>query len=445
MKAVILAAGFGKRLKEITAITPKALVPVAGKPVILWIIEKLINTGVSEILINLHYKGEDIKNYLESLNLKVIFKFFFEKEILDTGGALKNMQAELQSEEFFILHNCDVLSDISITKMIEVFKAKKPAALLAVSLPAPDRAILFNKDLDLCVWINGDAVKVNAAKDYKHLVPYNYNCIQIISGKLLSSFPETPSAYSVFTPYLQVNSPLLAYDSSGCDWTDIGTPADLDAANTNFTGQILESLLAVPKKDLTQTAKSFVGCNYNKNPLPKFGEKELLISDFSFDCVTFLEAVLSIYFSSDKKQYLETLQSLRYFNSEVSWIKRKHYFSDWLNDNSKAGFLTRCEFKDKFCIRRKLSCLKNYPEVEAEIELIPANHDPADFNDGNIIAFATTYDDLDYRHSGIYLLHNNIPSLLHASGNLGRVLIEPLSEFLKRFGECPGITVVRVN
>ena len=115
MKALILAAGLGTRLKPLTNNMPKALVPFLNRPIIDYLIEKLHKSGINEIVVNLHHYGEILKNYLLTNNrYNINFHFSDESELLlDTGGAIKKASEFLNNKEPFIVHNVDVLSNIN--------------------------------------------------------------------------------------------------------------------------------------------------------------------------------------------------------------------------------------------------------------------------------------------------------------------------------------------
>src|SRR5690554_7593402 len=105
MKAMIFAAGLGTRLKPITDTTPKALVPVGGKPLLQHVIEKLKNAGFDEIIINIHHFGDQIIDFVASENkFKIRIEFSDEREkLLDTfGGFKKGACLFVVNKHFFV-------------------------------------------------------------------------------------------------------------------------------------------------------------------------------------------------------------------------------------------------------------------------------------------------------------------------------------------------------
>ncbi len=128
MRAMLFAAGKGTRLRPITDQIPKALVPVAGKPLLAIVIERLRNAGVREIVINIHHFGEQILDYLSNNDFGVNISVSDEREsLLDTGGGLKKaVPLFSSSNEPILLHNVDILSNADIASFYE--KSSKQAA-----------------------------------------------------------------------------------------------------------------------------------------------------------------------------------------------------------------------------------------------------------------------------------------------------------------------------
>jgi NDP-sugar pyrophosphorylase family protein len=132
MKAMVLAAGQGTRLHPLTEQTPKALVPVAGRPMIDYSLLLLKRYGIRDIVINLHHLGDQIENYLgdgKPLGLQITYSK--EPELLDTGGGLLKAKPFLQDGTFIVI-NTDVLIDLSLSELIAFHKEKGAAATLVL-------------------------------------------------------------------------------------------------------------------------------------------------------------------------------------------------------------------------------------------------------------------------------------------------------------------------
>ena len=155
MKAIILAAGLGSRLRPLTDNTPKALIEVGGKPLLLHAAEKLIAAGVSDIVVNIHHHGNMIQEFIEQLEYPGV-KFHISDEtdeLLDTGGALKKAAPLLQGTAPFFIYNADILAGIDLKEMLAKHQKEKPLATLAVTRRQSSRFFLWNNGL-LTGWIN---------------------------------------------------------------------------------------------------------------------------------------------------------------------------------------------------------------------------------------------------------------------------------------------------
>src|SRR5208337_3967108 len=156
MKAMILAAGLGTRLRPLTDTRPKALVEVAGRTLLEITLSRLSSFGVRDVIINVHHFPEMILDYLKvHNNFGLHIEISREERLLDTGGGLKKaswffLQDSAHSDEPFILHNVDVISTINLGHMLEFHNAKQALATLAVQYRESSRQLLFDADLRLC-------------------------------------------------------------------------------------------------------------------------------------------------------------------------------------------------------------------------------------------------------------------------------------------------------
>ena len=111
MKALVLAAGRGSRLGKITENLPKPLVEVRNKPVIDYLIRKLIDLNVSEIFINMHYKHELLEKFILESKYKTKITLIYEPKLLGTAGTLKSLIDELSTEDFIVMHADNYFQD----------------------------------------------------------------------------------------------------------------------------------------------------------------------------------------------------------------------------------------------------------------------------------------------------------------------------------------------
>jgi len=156
MKAMILAAGLGTRLRPLTNDRPKALVTVAGRTLLEITLSRLRFFGVHEVIVNMHHHAEMIVDYLKAHdNFGMKIELSREDKLLDTGGGLKRaahffMDSVGSNPEPFILHNVDVLSTIDLGRMVRFHIEQSALATLAVQQRVTSRYLLFNELGQLC-------------------------------------------------------------------------------------------------------------------------------------------------------------------------------------------------------------------------------------------------------------------------------------------------------
>lgn len=207
MRAMLFAAGKGTRLRPITDRLPKALVPVAGKPLLAIVIERLRNAGVREVVINIHHFGEQILDYLSNNDFGVNISVSDEREsLLDTGGGLKKaVPLFSSSDEPILLHNVDILSNADIASFYE--KSSKQAATLLVSSRKTSRYLLFDENNCLRAWQNvmtGEVRSPYADIDLGRLRPYAFSGIHCFSPSLFPFMESFAERFSLIDFYLQV-------------------------------------------------------------------------------------------------------------------------------------------------------------------------------------------------------------------------------------------------
>lgn len=134
MKAMILAAGRGERMRPLTDTTPKPLLKISEKTLIEYHIEALVDAGINEIIINHAWLGEQIENYLgDGSRYGAVINYSREKEALETAGGIHNA-LNLLGEEPFIVVNADIFTDYPF-KRLTTFSLKKTAHLILVDNP----------------------------------------------------------------------------------------------------------------------------------------------------------------------------------------------------------------------------------------------------------------------------------------------------------------------
>ena len=235
MKAMIFAAGLGTRLKPLTDHMPKALVPVAGKPMLEHVINKLIAAGVDGIVINVHHFAQQIIDFLKEKDNFGIQIWISDEtgELLETGGGIK--KAAPYFNEPFLVHNADILSNLDLKAMYDFHVASRNDATLLVSPRKTVRYLLLNEENKLCGWVNKETLQTKPEGFvYQPEVQkeYAFGGIHIISPSLFKYMEEWTGKFSIMDFYLQTcqESKLGGYVKEDLQLIDIGKPETLAQA-----------------------------------------------------------------------------------------------------------------------------------------------------------------------------------------------------------------------
>ena len=229
MKAFVLAAGLGTRLRPWTDNKPKALVEYHGKPLLQILLEKLKSHGFTDIVINVHYLASQIIDYLaENQNFGLNIAISDEtNELLDTGGAISKAKDLLNDGEPFLVHNVDIVSDLDLKVFYDSFNPQQALAQLAVQQRHSSRMLSFSiKGKYLCAWKNIKTGQIRLARtDCTDSRDFAFSGIHVLSPKVFELLPA--GKFSIIDFYLKVAKDYLItyYDHSGGFWKDMGTPA----------------------------------------------------------------------------------------------------------------------------------------------------------------------------------------------------------------------------
>jgi NDP-sugar pyrophosphorylase family protein len=232
MKAMILAAGKGTRLKPLTNNKPKALVKVNGTPLLEILVDKLKKTGVKEIIINVHYLADQIIDFIKSKNsFGIRIEISHEKELLDTGGGLKKAAWFFNNNDPFILHNVDVISNIDLKEMLEFHQKNNSFVTLAVRKRNSSRFFLFNNENELCGWENIKTSEKIISKPNNKLFQFAFSGVHILNTEVFHSL-KSDSAFSIVPSYIELskNNRIMAYQHDSDYWFDIGDKKKLEIA-----------------------------------------------------------------------------------------------------------------------------------------------------------------------------------------------------------------------
>jgi NDP-sugar pyrophosphorylase family protein len=237
MKAMILAAGLGTRLRPLTNDRPKALVEVAGHTLLEIALKRLDAIGVRDVIINVHHYADMILHYVKSHdNFGMRIEFSREEILLDTGGGLKRaanffLPDGASSEEPFILHNVDVISTIDLGRMMRFHAEHNGLATLAVQDRETSRYLLFNEEGQLCgrraaCDIDAESDEALVARSAQKVEPLAFSGVHIISSQIFSKMNEE-GAFSIIDAYLRLAAEgerIIAFRADNYYWRDLGRP-----------------------------------------------------------------------------------------------------------------------------------------------------------------------------------------------------------------------------
>jgi NDP-sugar pyrophosphorylase family protein len=226
MRAIILAAGMGTRLKPLTHNTPKALVPFQGKPMVERIIRNLADAGIYDIMINVHHFAGKVVEFLDKLVLEGVSLHISDEsgELMDTGGALLQARDFLKGEHNFIVHNVDVFTNLDIGDLIKNHRDGKALATMAVKKRPTSRSLLFDGTGSLCGWIHNETGEKRMVRTPSgSLEDYGNTCVQVINAEFLDFFPKTEPR-SLTEMYLELadRKKIGAFIHNQDYWYDLG-------------------------------------------------------------------------------------------------------------------------------------------------------------------------------------------------------------------------------
>jgi len=233
MKAMIYAAGLGTRLHPITQNIPKALAPINGKPLLEILIQKLIKTGIQDIIINVHHFADQIIEFVKNNeNFGINIKFSDEtNELLDTGGGLKKASWFFDDGQPFILHNVDVLSDINLNDLLNSNINSNSLATVAVRKRKTSRYLLVNQENVLCGWENVSSGERIMSRPFDSYQQYGFSGVHLINPSIFN-YMEEEGKFSIINSYLKLakRHKIAAFDHSDSIWLDLGKVENLKEA-----------------------------------------------------------------------------------------------------------------------------------------------------------------------------------------------------------------------
>lgn len=240
MKAMILAAGLGTRLQPLTSDKPKALIEIAGKTLLQLAIEKVINGGYEEIVINVHHFADQIIEYLYlNDNFGQDITISDERhQLLDTGGGIKKVESLLSGSSPFLVYNVDVLSAIDLQTLRSYHNERGGLATLSVRNRKSSRYLVFDDHMILTGWKNSVTGEKLSVSDSKQSQLYAFSGIQIIDPAIFDLITES-GTFSLISLYLRLaeNNNIFGYIDTSDIWIDLGKPEQLREAEKYLSRQ----------------------------------------------------------------------------------------------------------------------------------------------------------------------------------------------------------------
>jgi NDP-sugar pyrophosphorylase family protein len=235
MKAMILAAGLGTRLRPLTDNRPKALVEIGSHTLLEITLSRLRAFGIGEVIINVHHFADMILEYLKTKdNFGMRIEISREEVLLDTGGGLKKAAyffrgGSSNSDAPFILHNVDIISTIDLQRMMQFHLENQALATLAVQDRETSRYLLFDdslqdESLQLCGRQTKGDEKAKLVRSSRQVQPLAFSGIHVISPRLFSMMTED-GAFSIITSYLRLAAQgerILGFRADEYYWRDLG-------------------------------------------------------------------------------------------------------------------------------------------------------------------------------------------------------------------------------
>ncbi len=242
MKAMILAAGLGTRLRPLTDHRPKALVEVAGRTMLEITLARLRAFGIQEVIVNVHHFADMIADYLKanhSFGMRV--ELSREEVLLDTGGGVKQaawffLEHSGAQKEPFILHNVDVLSTIDLKRMLQFHIEQQALATLAVQSRESSRYLLFDQQLQLCGRRGAGDGERELVRPSPQTEALAFSGIHVISPRIFGMMPPQ-DAFPIVDCYLELaaSRKIVGFRADEYDWRDLGSPESLAQAAQQAT------------------------------------------------------------------------------------------------------------------------------------------------------------------------------------------------------------------
>jgi NDP-sugar pyrophosphorylase family protein len=246
MRAMVLAAGLGTRLRPLTNDRPKALVILGGRTLLEITLTRLREFGIREVIINLHHFADMVVDYLKKAgNFGMHIEFSREDLLLDTGGGMKQaawfLREGASGDEPFILHNVDVISNIDLGPMVQAHTESRALATIAMQERKTSRYLLFDQQLQLCGRRSAGQDKPELARPVQPAHELAFTGIHVISSRIFPLLTEE-GIFPIVPAYLRLASQgekIQAFRADSYYWRDLGKPENLQQAEKDMREKLI--------------------------------------------------------------------------------------------------------------------------------------------------------------------------------------------------------------
>lgn len=244
MRAMVLAAGLGTRLRPLTNDRPKALVEIDGRSLLEITLTRLRRFEITEVIVNVHHFADKVIEHLRAHhNFGMRVEVSREEELLDTGGGLLKAAPfflEGGQHEPFLVHNVDVLSSVDLGRMLDFHRKQQALATLAVQHRDSSRQLLFDPDSQLCGrQVRGGETEMSRPAERTDRLAF---CgIHVISPHIFSEIKQR-GVFPIIPVYLRLsaqNERIVSFCADAYYWRDLGTPESLQHASHDLQQKVL--------------------------------------------------------------------------------------------------------------------------------------------------------------------------------------------------------------
>lgn len=229
MKALVLAAGFGTRLRPYTAYLPKPLFTLDGQPLLERVIRQLIAAGAQTVVVNTHHLAGQIQAYLAAQKFPAAIVVRHENKILGTGGAIRNSAAIWETSPFMVV-NSDIVTDIDFAAVYRFHAAHTHPATLVLHHDPDFNSVTVDGQGFVVDFGTGDWTTVNGFQKL------TFTGIQVLDPAVVDFMPAQGFAHSIdaFKSMMAAGLKIKAHIATGCEWSDLGSPERYRQAARNI-------------------------------------------------------------------------------------------------------------------------------------------------------------------------------------------------------------------